>query len=151
MRLLAERFTANDPRIEMVPESGCWVWMRHVWPKTGYGCASMAKGHNVLAHRAFFEQANGPIPDGLVLDHVCRVRSCVNPAHLRAVTQRENLLAVGSMGFSGRNAAKTECPKCGRPFTLIGTRPGRQCVPCQRALVTEWKRRNRAAKRALRG
>lgn len=66
----------------------CWVWLRYTNPK-GYGQMSV-DGRPRLAHRVFYERANGPIPDGLEPDHLCRVPSCVNPDHLEPVTATEN-------------------------------------------------------------
>jgi hypothetical protein len=57
---------------------------------SGYGVTRRA-GRLVLAHRAAYEEQHGPIPDGLELDHLCRVRSCVNPEHLEPVTHAENM------------------------------------------------------------
>lgn len=74
-----------------VDRSGeCWLWRGSRF-STGYGHFT-AGGVLLRAHRVAFELANGPIPEGLVLDHICNVRHCVNPAHLRAVTNRENVL-----------------------------------------------------------
>jgi hypothetical protein len=68
---------------------GCWLWTRSR-SRDGYGWASL---HNRThqAHRLIFEIVSGPVPDGLILDHTCRVRHCVNPAHLEPVTPGENL------------------------------------------------------------
>lgn len=66
----------------------CWIWQ----PKArnnGYA-PTYHEGKNQPAHRVYYEQRYGPIPKGLVLDHLCRVRDCVNPAHLEPVTQAEN-------------------------------------------------------------
>lgn len=67
----------------------CWVWQRSIL-NTGYGQTSVA-GRMEKAHRAVYEREVGPIPEGLVLDHLCKVRSCVRPSHLEPVTQAENV------------------------------------------------------------
>jgi HNH endonuclease len=72
---------------------GCWLWTRSVNDE-GYGQFYMPTGTRRSkvhrAHRFVYELINGPIPDGLHLDHLCRVPRCVNPAHLEPVTAREN-------------------------------------------------------------
>lgn len=70
------------------PVRGCWLWQRGK-NAAGYGYFG-ASGRNHRAHRWAYEQHIGPIPDGLVLDHLCRVKNCVNPAHLEPVTTGEN-------------------------------------------------------------
>jgi hypothetical protein len=66
----------------------CWVWLNTLDP-AGYG--TMHRDHKMLrAHRVYYERAKGPIPDDLPLDHLCRVRPCVNPDHLEPVTVAEN-------------------------------------------------------------
>lgn len=69
-------------------EKGCWLWVGTVFP-TGYARFNY-KGRGFRAHKFAYEHFVGPVPDGLVIDHLCRVRHCVNPHHLEAVTQRVN-------------------------------------------------------------
>lgn len=70
--------------------TGCWVWQRCL---NAYGYGQMRVGGKAwLAHRYYYEQTCGPIPDGLELDHLCRNRACVNPDHLEPVTRSVNTL-----------------------------------------------------------
>jgi hypothetical protein len=66
----------------------CWIWQRAI-NGAGYGAKWFA-GKVCRAHRVYYERLVGPIPAGLELDHLCRVRACVNPAHLEPVPGREN-------------------------------------------------------------
>lgn len=70
------------------PNSGCWLWTRAL-TNSGYGQLTVFSG-SALAHRQSYEAFRGAIPDGLHLDHKCRVRICVNPDHLEPVTVAEN-------------------------------------------------------------
>lgn len=79
----------HSRRLSPVPyivddSTGCWIWQRGK-DRLGYGTLRKQK-----AHRVYWERANGPVPDGLELDHLCRRRDCVNPAHLEPVTHAEN-------------------------------------------------------------
>lgn len=67
----------------------CWLWSKPL-EYNGYGKV-MVRKRRVWAHRAMWEQTNGPIPEGLELDHLCRIPSCVRPDHLEAVTHQENM------------------------------------------------------------
>ena len=115
-------------------EGGCWLFTGARLP-TGYGRVSF-RGKARYAHRVFYELEHGPIPAGLVLDHLCRVRNCVNPSHLRACTDKENLQAPGSQSLSLINKEKTHCPSGHRydgKNTRIESTGGRKCRRCDLA------------------
>lgn len=84
----------------------CWLWTGTT--SGGYGQMKI-DGRPHLVHRVAYELLVGPIPAGLVIDHLCRVRRCWNPDHLEPKTQRENLLAPGSMAAAAAKAAQTHC------------------------------------------
>lgn len=81
----------------------CWLWhgkkSRDRYPQFAYGPAD--EREHVYSHRKAYEDLVGPIPEGLDLDHLCRVRNCVNPEHLEPVTRSENILR----GFAARRAS----------------------------------------------
>lgn len=120
--------------IEFDTNGGCWLWTGNTnWG--GYGRVRTHSGADLAStHRVAYQIANGPIPEGYQIDHLCRVRCCCNPAHLEAVTQRENLRRGN--GVSSRNAAKTHCIH-GHEYTPEntgrGSRGRRRCRACQSA------------------
>ena len=124
------------------PDLGkCWLW-RASRDRSGYGRFKAATGV-VGAHRVAYELLVGPIPDGLTLDHLCRVRHCVNPEHLEPVTHRENTLR--GTGPTAENARKTHCLR-GHALTH-----GRRCMTCARNRSKAYLRKPEArAKRAAR-
>lgn len=107
MSTLSQRFHA---KFTVNPSSGCWEWTASRTLK-GYGMIGAGSPQRGLlaAHRVAFEIYVGPIPAGLQLDHLCRVRHCVNPDHLEPVSARENVRR--GFGLAAINAAKTHCPQ----------------------------------------
>ena len=85
----------DSPRFEdrlmsryRIAPNGCWQWTGTLtWG--GYGQISRNR-RNTTAHRAMWEHMVGPIPDGMVIDHLCLNRQCVNPEHMEVVTYSEN-------------------------------------------------------------
>lgn len=67
----------------------CWLWVAGLTPN-GYGQFGIGWPRTALAHRWAYEETHGPIPDGMQIDHICRVRTCVRPEHLRVVTNKQN-------------------------------------------------------------
>jgi hypothetical protein len=120
----------------------CWLWLGG-HSNEGYGQFSQSHGfekrRTLLAHRVSYDLLVGSVPTGLHLDHLCRTRGCVNPAHLEPVTCRENLLRGATL--QAQNARKTHCIH-GHPFTpentyvpplrRNGLRACRQCRQDQR-------------------
>lgn len=111
-----------------VDASGCWIWGGCIGKRDGYARFTRP-GLSRLAHRAGYQIFRGGIPAGMVLDHVCRVRSCVNPDHLRVVTNRENVLAEGSLSLPKKNTEKPCCPRCGSSYSIRSNKE-RVCWPC---------------------
>lgn len=112
----------------------CWLWTGTVnWRGYGqFGWAGRKRPAHIFAYLSFV----GQIPDGHEIDHLCRVRNCVRPDHLEAVTHRENIMRGTS--FSSINAAKTYCVH-GHAFTPENTyyrptgRLHRECRICRSA------------------
>lgn len=110
-----------------IQPSGCWLWMAGD-VENCYGLF-YHEGTTKIAHRVGYELLVGPIPEGLVLDHLCRVRRCVNPAHLEPVTQSENMVRSNNYERS-----VTHCP-LDHPYDEENTyfaRGKRACRTCQR-------------------
>jgi hypothetical protein len=74
----------------IAPDTGCWDWQRSV-TRDGYPHTCRPAGTSGYIHRIIWEGIHGGLPDGLILDHLCRNRKCVNPGHLEAVPQAVNV------------------------------------------------------------
>lgn len=117
-----------ESRVIPEPMSGCWLWLGGISDR-GYGIANYNK-KRFKAHRFVYQTLVGEIKEGLCLDHLCRVRSCVNPKHLEQVTFQENVSR--GLNFTAINAAKTHCIR-GHEYNLENTyilRGGRYCRKC---------------------
>jgi len=122
-KTLEERFW---PKVD---KSGdCWVWTASKHPG-GYGQIAMKPRGMRGAHRVAWEMLRGPVPEGMQLDHLCRNRACVNPAHMEVVDQRTNVLR-GS-GHTAVNARKTVCKRGHSLADAYVHRGMRECRTCK--------------------
>lgn len=129
--------TAN---IRIDAETNCWLWTGTI-RSGGYGRWPGEKGS--LAHRVSYELHRGPIPAGMQIDHLCRIRHCVNPDHLEPVTHAQN-------ARRGAFATKTHCSN-GHPYdaenTYIDKTGSRKCRACDRE--SYWRRRDRVREQRM--
>lgn len=122
-------------KVELATKDGsCWPW-RASLSTSGYGLFRY-EGRQQSAHRVAYRLFTGPIPDGLQLDHLCRNRTCCNPAHLEPVTQQENMRRGSLSLHYERCRALTHCRR-GHPLSgvnlYIDKRGRRDCCECRRA------------------
>jgi len=116
------------------PNSGCWLWIGAT-NEAGYG-RFYVNGKNLHAHRFSYLAFKGEVPEGMVLDHLCRVHCCVNPDHLEAVTNKENV----RRGLSYWRLKKT-CSR-GHPYPAERNVHGRRvCNKCQAIYQRKYKAR----------
>ncbi len=138
-----ERFHAS---YKVNPEKGCWEWQGSLYK--GYAKFN-DDGVAHKAHRYSYEMHVGPIPDGLVLDHLCRNRRCVNPKHLEPVTDAVNILR--GVSPPAMNAQKTHCQNghlLSGPNVYNAPNGQRTCRECRRNYLREYMRRRRAKGRS---
>lgn len=109
--LVEERFLS---KVNIIP-GGCWLWT--AYSEKGYG-QFYYKGKTQKSHRVSYELFVGEIPEGLEIDHLCKVTNCVNPEHLEPVTGKINRLRSNDM--ANQNRQKTHC-KHGHEFTEENT------------------------------
>ncbi|MET8826019.1 HNH endonuclease signature motif containing protein [Streptomyces sp. NPDC004610] len=139
-RRLPERFWAKT---QLNGETGCWEWGGQLSPK-GYGLINLNRTM-WRAHRAAYVQLVGAVADGLVLDHLCRIRNCVNPTHLEPVTPAENtrrgLINLGRKDVKLK--PRTHCPQ-GHPYDEVNTATSnagkRRCKACTRIRKQRYRR-----------
>lgn len=139
--------TADRIRNLSIPEpnTGCWLWLGNL-DRDGYGRINMRDPYKRWrpAHRIAYESFVGPIPQGLQIDHLCRVPSCVNPEHLDAVTQRVNILR--GIGASAQAARQTTCVhghSLVDPANVCPRGNGRRCRACNREAMRARKAKRR--------
>ena len=123
---------------ELNPETSCWVW-RFALDDDGYGRVraprpGQRRTRIRRVHVVAWERVHGPVPAGLELDHLCRIRACGNPDHLQAVKSKENTLR--GEGPTAQNARRTECrrghPLDGDNLYVNPTTGRRRCRICRR-------------------
>jgi hypothetical protein len=126
-----------------------------LWPKQkdkdGYGRITF-KQRRLLAHRWAWEQQNGQIPNGLEIDHLCRVRSCINVQHLELVTHQENVRRRGKQRTPSKPLeARTHC-RNGHEMNDLNAyiyKGSRSCRACNRIAHSKYRQNKRLAQKEL--
>lgn len=140
-----DKVNKNGPISARRPDLGpCWVWTGYIAPRTGYGQFGLKAGVTRLVHRIAYEMLVGPIPDGMVLDHLCSRRECVAVHHLQPVTPRENIKRGEQGAFWGyapepvpvspKPPTPERCTECGGDKPLYKRT---LCRPCYRAWLND--------------
>ena len=135
------------------PDTGCWVWYGCM-TKKGYGMIAVdapgRKPFGTSAHRVFFIAECGAIPEGLVIDHLCLNKRCVNPSHLEPVTSAVNI------SRAHKGVPEKRLTHCARghevgPENTYYIKDGRrECRACARPRKNAWQRIRRAQLREQR-
>jgi hypothetical protein len=133
--MLPERFWKH---VVLDAATGCWLWVGAT--SKGYGVFKLS-GRSRSAHGLAYEHLIGPVAEGFELDHLCRVRSCVNPAHLEPVTSSVNKLRSPLVG-QGRRGDGVRC-RNGHWLDVAGTTRRGYCVLCKRATNRRYKQRKK--------
>lgn len=133
---------AADPLFWAKVDQGgaCWVWQG---ARDRYGYGVISRGDKTRrAHRHSFALAGGHLIAGFVIDHKCRNRACVNPAHLRQISNRQNLLESPGT-YAGKAVAKTHC-KRSHPLSGGNLRRNvsgsRRCKACDALWLREYRK-----------
>jgi hypothetical protein len=126
----------------------CWFWIG-AHNNQGYGDVKLG-GRNFTAHRVAYTWTRGPIPNGMTIDHLCRVPACVNPSHMEPVTMRVNILR--GVSIIARHAVATHCPN-GHEYDEVntyvypsGSRGCRACGRVRKAARRAERRKDRLAR-----
>ncbi|MHC4951671.1 MAG: HNH endonuclease signature motif containing protein [Planctomycetota bacterium] len=126
-----------------VDENECWLWLGYT-DRDGYATISISNWPH-KAHRIVYQMFNGLLSEGLTIDHLCRVRRCLNPKHMEPVTNVENVMRGESI--PAQFARNTHC-KYGHPFdkenTYYRLTGGRRCRECARRSWREWNKKRLA-------
>lgn len=146
IRALVNENTQRRFWAKVAQQGECWIWTANT-VGAGYGhfCQGGEK-RMMLAHRWAYEAMVAPIPEGLVLDHLCMNKLCVNPDHLEPVTQAINI-ERNPNSINKRGALVTHCPS-GHEYDATNTRlhnGGRHCRTCARAHTAAYRARKMAA------
>lgn len=145
---LEERFWA---KVDRSNPDGCWPWLGVV-NDGGYGIIKI-QYRKTRAHRVAYELSVGPIPHGLVTDHICRNRRCVNPAHLEVVTNKENIRR--GFGIPAVNGRRTHCIHGhaleGDNLKIRKADGHRVCLTCLRKHSRAWSRKRSIARQRVYG
>ena len=143
-QILDRRLKNFESKIQV--KDGCMIWTGWV---TRNGYAGFFNGtKKVYAHRWNYERVKGPIPEGLVLDHLCRNRKCVNPDHLEAVTVQQNTLRGDHPRLMSlrRRPDPSLCGAGIHPWVeenILVTSYGNRCRACKREANRNYKQRKR--------
>ena len=129
-----EKVDTDGPLPESLPDLGpCWLWMAGKHAR-GYGVFSVCDADGLwgaaLAHRVAWALAYGDIPAGRVIDHLCRVTTCVRPSHMEVVTQGVNALRADNP--MAANAKKIVCVRGHNNWFIVRSTGWRQCRDCAR-------------------
>lgn len=132
-----------SPLTRIDASGDCWMWTGAI-DRDGYG-----KHSSTTAHRAVYQTLVGPIPAGMTIDHLCRVRACVNPDHLEVVTNRENIargFGITSAGHHRQPLYRVPTVTCKRghareQFTYTAPDGRRNCRECNRLIVADSRSR----------
>jgi hypothetical protein len=145
-KTLAERFEA---KYIPEPNSGCWIWIGAL-EGGGYGNISSGgsrKAKRIKAHRVAYVLYKGEVPEGKDLDHLCRLRCCVNPDHLEPVTRQENIRR-SPIAVAANHARRTHCsnghPLSGDNLAWVSGENRRRCLTCKRAYTIARRAKIRA-------
>lgn len=128
-------------KVDKEAPNGCWQWLGSQGAK-GYAQWHIA-GKIIYVHRYAYNVLVGEIPPELIIDHLCRNRSCVNPEHIELVTQRENILR--GIGLAAQGSVATHCPQ-GHPYDDQNTyiyQGRRYCRACGRQRTSNYEKRTK--------